>query len=275
MKMNRIGTVVGMAVALTALQVAVCANADQEAKAKNFDGKGTISAINTADRTVTVRNFLRHRTFNLSADCAITVGNKKDATLADLKPRMEVTVGYKNVDGALVANWIKERQEIFTGSIRAIDPKDQSLVLEKRGLNSHFRLGTDCQYFGNNNQPGTLNDLKIGQRVTVHYVRANQGRIAERIEQPAATLVSTLAAIDSLTGTVKTKQMLSEKNFVLADGCKIVIGGKPNGRLSDLRLGEKVAIDYRDADGVLVATRIAPVEAESSATTKPMARAAK
>ncbi len=275
MKTNIMGTVLGIALTATLLHSATLARADQPAEAKGLAAKGTISAVNATDRTVTVSRLLGHRTFNLANDCAISIGNKQDATLADLKPTMQVEVSYVKANGVFVANRIRERQRTFTGSIQTLDPKDQMLVLKRDRLNTHFRIGDQCRFLGRNDQPATLGDLKVGQHVTVRYVKENGVRIAEQIEQPSSTVVGTIEALDAVNGTAKARVMLSSKQFVLASDCTVLNNGKPGGQLRDLRLGEKVAIDYRDVDGVLVATRIAPVEAGSSAMTEPAQRAAK
>ena len=66
---------------------------------------------------------------------------------------------------------------------------------------------------------------------------------------------------------VKAKHLVGVKKFNLADNCKIVISGKSNASLSDLRLGQKLALTYDEVDGVNVVTRIAP--AEGSTGTEP------
>ena len=57
----------------------------------------------------------------------------------------------------------------------------------------------------------------------------------------------------------------------MADNCAIVINGKTDGRLSDLKPDEKLVFSYDEINGVNVVNRIAPAEAppNSVAATTP------
>jgi len=91
--------------------------------------------------------------------------------------------------------------------------------------------------------------------------------VARRIEQTSATYVGTLDAIDASSRMVRAKHLVGEKRFNLADNCKIVVQGKVNASLSDLRLGQKLAFSYDEVDGVNVVTRIGPAEGSATSET--------
>jgi len=57
--------------------------------------------------------------------------------------------------------------------------------------------------------------------------------------------------------------------FNVADNCAIVINGKSDGQLSDLKPNDKLVFSYDEVNGVNVVSRIAPaeVQANSVATT--------
>jgi hypothetical protein len=114
---------------------------------------------------------------------------------------------------------------------------------------------------------GSLEDVKVGHQVTVVYELPGHSPVARAIEQTSATFVGTLNAIDASARTVKAKQLIGDKKFNLADNCEIVVNGKPGGSLSDLRLGQKLALSYDEIDGVNVATRIAPADQSTSTDT--------
>jgi hypothetical protein len=57
----------------------------------------------------------------------------------------------------------------------------------------------------------------------------------------------------------------SFKKFNLADDCPIVVNGKLNGSWSDLRIGDRVSLNYDNEDGVLVANRVSPMTGTVSA----------
>jgi hypothetical protein len=221
------------------------------------ESSGTISAVDVGQRTIKVRQLLFAREYNLASDCAIALGNKTQSTLADLKPGMEVKVRYTDTQGVLVASQIDQAKEIRTGSVKLLDVKDRKLALDEGAFTRRFRVGDDCRFVMEHDKSGSLNDLQVGQRIRVEYVKNGDTLEAIKVEQPNATAIGTLNAIDADADTVKIKNLLSNQKFNLADDCRIVINGKPDGKLSDLRLGQKVAIDYRDVNGVYVATRIA------------------
>jgi Cu/Ag efflux protein CusF len=50
--------------------------------------------------------------------------------------------------------------------------------------------------------------------------------------------------------------MLFAKTFVLGENCSLAVGNKADALLSEFRPGQKVTVNYRDADGVLVADRV-------------------
>ena len=74
---------------------------------------------------------------------------------------------------------------------------------------------------------------------------------------------------------MKAKHLMSNQMFNLANDCRIVIDGNSEGRLSDLRIGQKVAIDYREVDGVYVATRISPAQNSGESAEAHVTRVAK
>lgn len=259
MKTKRMNAVIGATLVVAALQFAAPVSAGDQAGQKQHSTTGTINAVDANQRAVKVKHLLLTRDFNLANDCGIAVGNKTQASMADLKPGMEVDVCYTDADGVRVATRIEQQKVSRTGSIQAMDTKNRMLTLDQGAFTRHFRISDGCRYVMDD-KTGTLNDLKVGQRITISYVKTGDVLEALKIEQPHATFVGTLNAIDADADTVKAKHLLSNQRFALGGDCRIVINGKPDGKLSDLRLGEKVAIDYRDVNGVYVATRIAPAQ---------------
>ena len=92
----------------------------------------------------------------------------------------------------------------------------------------------------------------------------------EPSKKRSLSFVGTVEAIDAETRTLKAEHLLTDRRFHLADDCPIVINGKPDGKLSDIRIGDTVMFNYENVDGVLVANRIAretgPEKPESSQT---------
>jgi hypothetical protein len=126
--------------------------------------------------------------------------------------------------------------------------------------------GDHCNVIIRQDQNRALADLRIGNKVTVSYSSPEGAKVAQRIEQTGETFTGTVEAIDADARTLKAQHLLSEKKFNLAKDCPIVIGGKSDGKLSDLRIGDKLSVYYENIDGVLVATCVAR---DASPPTKP------
>jgi hypothetical protein len=70
------------------------------------------------------------------------------------------------------------------------------------------------------------------------------------------TYSGTISAVNEVDKIVTVHGWLRTKKFVLADNCVLSTGEKRDLALADLRPGQKVEVSYKDASGVLVASRI-------------------
>ena len=107
----------------------------------------------------------------------------------------------------------------------------------------------------------------MGNHVTVTYETPNDTLTARQIAQTSAMFSGTLTAIDLGERTVKAKTLFDTKKFNLADNCAIVLDGKPDGQLSDLRPDEQLEFSYDDVNGVNVVNRIADTKTAPQAVT--------
>ena len=240
---------------LLALTQRVGAAVTSASKPKSF--KGTVTAVDQKEKTFAVRGFWSTKTFHAGDHCKVSLEDKADADLKDLRPGHRVEVSYLANSGVKIASQVAQKNLEFTGHISAIDPADRTFKV-KRGANSEaFVAGDQCKVIIREDRNKALADLRIGQKVTVSYTAPGGPKIAQRIEQTGSAFTGTVEAIDADTRTLKAQHLLSEKKFNLAKDCPIAIGGKSDGKLSDLRIGDKLTVHYDDVDGVLVATSIA------------------
>ena len=223
-------------------------------KDKSF--KGTVTAVDQGQKTVSARDFWGTKTFNVGNTCSVSLADQPSASLADLRPGQKVEVGYKNAQGVPVADRIAQHNLVFTGYISAIDLAKRTLTVKHGTFTRNFAAAANCTVVIKDDDTKALDDLKVGHTVNVIYESPNGSPLARRIEQKSPTFVGTIKAIDAESRTVKAKDLLAEKTFHLANGCQIVAGGKPGGSLSDLRIGDRFAFTYEDTDGVLVVNRI-------------------
>ena len=66
----------------------------------------------------------------------------------------------------------------------------------------------------------------------------------------------TLTGVNARERMVTARKCFVTRTFNAGDKCAVTVVGKKEGVLGELRPGEKVIIDYQDAEGVLVANRI-------------------
>jgi hypothetical protein len=103
----------------------------------------------------------------------------------------------------------------------------------------------------------------------VTYEIPNNKPTAREIAQTSETFTGLLTAIDLNTKTVKATALLDTKKFNLGDNCAIVINGKIDGQLADLKPNDKLVFSYDEINGVNVANRIAPVGTPQATETTP------
>jgi Cu/Ag efflux protein CusF len=246
---------------LLAMTGQVAAAVSSTAKPKSF--KGTITAVDPKEKSVAVRGFWTTRTFNVGDHCKVSLEDNANAELKDLRPGYRVEVGYLENNGVRIASQVMQKNLIFTGNISAIDPAGRILKVKRGGVTETFVAGDHCKVVIREDRNRALADLRIGHKVTVSYSAPGGAKVAQKIEQAGSTFTGTVEAIDADARTLKAQHLLSEKKFNLAKDCPIVIGGKSDGKLSDLRIGDKLSVHYEEMDGVLVATCVAREDASA------------
>ncbi len=249
--------------------------ADDPAVAKKHEKcyTGTVAAMDAPEHTLRVKGFWASRRFNLGDSCAVTLADGSTGATSDLRPGQKVSVDYRNTEGVLVADRIRQIPMRYTGMVKTVDPQTHKLTLHHKMWDKTFALGSDCKVMLRDDKTGTLTDVKPGFHVTVVY-EAPGGRLTAReIDETSARFEGELTALDLTARTVQAKHALgSPKKFNLADDCAIMTNGKPDGHLRDLRPGEKLIFNYEPVDGVNVVTRIAPAGAPEAAMTAQAAK---
>jgi len=240
---------------------AVCAYADGTTAVKEKTYSGTITAVDAKEKVVKVQGYLLTKTFELADKCELKLGDKREASLGDFRPGQRVDVVYKDAGGVLVASRITQELLRFSGEVSAIDRAGRTIAIHDLGLTRTFAMPDELGVVLNGSSRGTLDDVKLGSQVTVVYEIPNNQFVARQIEARSAMYVATLNAVDLPNRTIKAgKSLLGDKKFHLTDNCTIVINGKTDGKLSDLRVGQNYELDYEVVGGVNVVTRIAAVD---------------
>ena len=263
MKTNklRVWMVVCMSVlpATTALRL----SADQVAAAAKPEKTytGMVTSVDPNEHVLSVKKWMMlNKKFNLGDGCAYTfVDNSADA-IGGLRPGQRVRVGYQDAHGVLVADTVAQQPMRYEGTVKAIDPTQHKLLLRVHGLDRTFQIANDCTVLLRNDKLGALGDIQTGNYVTVTYESPNETPTARQIAQTSETFTGSLTAIDIEGKTVKARELFETKKFNAGANCAIVVNGKPDGKLSDLKPNDRLIFSYDEINGVNVVNRIAPAE---------------
>lgn len=226
---------------------------------KTYDGN--ITTVNKDAHTFSVKGLLFSKTFNASKQCKISLQDTTNgaSTFASLQPGQDVEVRYENYDGVLIAHEVDQHDMTYTGHITAIDLNAHKMTI-KHGLMSHsFVLSPECGLTLQGTKAGTLNNLQLGDAVTVTYQSVKGDNVAEKVEAKGAEFTGVIQSMDASNKTIEARDAYGngpDRKFNLADNCSIVINGKTDGTVSNLKAGERVEFNYENEDGILVTTRI-------------------
>ena len=66
-----------------------------------------------------------------------------------------------------------------------------------------------------------------------------------------------ITSLDDKVKVLKAHNYIFSKSFVLGEDCSLMTGDNKSATLSEFRPGQKINVTYRDASGVLIASRVA------------------
>jgi Cu/Ag efflux protein CusF len=220
---------------------------------------GTVVSVDPKESLLDVNGFLfSHKQFNLGDTCTYMIVGQDSGAEDDLRPGQRVAVGYQNVHGVLVADRVTQQPLRDEGMVKAINAKAQTLTLHAGIIDKTFQLPADCAVTLRGDKTGTVGDIQVGDHVTVTYEVPEGKATVREMAQTSATFTGDLTAIDLDQKTIKAKATFSAKKFNVGDDCAIMVNGRPDGKLTDLRPGESLAISYDEVNGVNIVNRIAP-----------------
>src|SRR5438132_573559 len=96
---------------------------------------------------------------------------------------------------------------------------------------------------------------------------SNGKPVAGEIAQTSATFTGTLTGVDLQNKTLKAKAAFNTKTFKVGDDCAILVNGKTDGQLTDLKPNEKLVFSYDEIKGVNIVNRIATLPAPQTEPT--------
>jgi len=218
---------------------------------------GTVTSVDPKEHTLSIQEWTSWRKdFNLGDSCAYVLLDKPAGTINDLRPGEKVMVSYQNAHGVLIADRVKQISMQFEGTVLAINPANHHLTVHWKARDKQLQIADDCNVVLLHQTPGQLTSIRPGDHVTVTYELPDGVATARQIAQTSLEFTGNLTAIDLGEKTVKARAAFETKKFNVADDCTVVINGRTDGRLSDLRPDERLTFSYDEIHGVNVVNRI-------------------
>ena len=253
------------ALALTATSRASADEAEAATAAKHDKTyTGVVVSVDPQEHVLKMKHWLSSKSFNLGNTCDYRLLDNRTGTISDLHPGQKARVEYQNVEGVPVADHFEQFPMRYEGKVEAIDPEKHTLTLHHNALTKTFQIGDGCRVTLRHDKSGTLDNVKPGSLVTVTYEIPNDTPTAQQIAQTSAEFTGSLTAIDLSERTLKAKGMFGSKRFIVVNDCAIVLNGRTDAQLSDLKPGEQLVFSYDDVNGINILNRIAPAGADSS-----------
>jgi predicted RNA-binding protein len=260
-----------MAVCVSILTAATAwtAMADQPAETTTTKSEksysGTVANVDSKEHVLSVKGWaFSKKSFNLSENCVYATLEKNPADIGDIRAGQKVSVNYKDVHGVLIANRVTQEAMEIEGMVKGIDAGNHTLELHRPGTDKFLQIADDCKIVLRDGKVGSFADIKVGNHVNVTYETPDDKMVAHQIAQTSIAFMGSLTAIDLDDRTIKAKSAFATKKFNLADNCAIVINGRMDGQLADLKPNDRLMFSYDEIEGVNVANRIERVETKNA-----------
>ncbi|MGA9777195.1 MAG: hypothetical protein WBS33_02880 [Verrucomicrobiia bacterium] len=143
--------------------------------------EGMVKAIDPATQTLTLHLGVMDKTFQLPADCEVTLRGDKAGTVADIQPGNHVLITYEVPNGKPTARQIAQTSETFTGDLTAIDLDQKTIRAKAMFATKKFNVGDDCAVVINGKPGGKLTDLRPGESLMFSYDNVNGVNVVNRI----------------------------------------------------------------------------------------------
>jgi Cu/Ag efflux protein CusF len=144
---------------------------------------GTVKAIDSASRTLTLDHGAMNKTFLIAEDCSVMLRGNKSGTLAAVKPGHRVSVIYETPNGTRTAREISQTSATFVGKLTAIDLSARTLKAKHVFGTKKFNLAEDCKIMLTARPEAQLRDLRMGDSLAFNYDVVNGVNVVSRIVQ--------------------------------------------------------------------------------------------
>jgi Cu/Ag efflux protein CusF len=149
------------------------------------------------------------------------------------------------------------------GTLKSIDHKKLTFVMtDKNGRDWTFHMGDGIQV-RLNDKASAFDKLKEGDKIYVKYAKDGEKLVASEVDATeSAEATNTRGTIKSIDVN-KNEFVLSDKNgkdwtFRMADDAKVQTSTNKTAKLEDLKVGDKVMVDYTKKGNDFWANKVHP-----------------
>ncbi len=156
----------------------------------------------------------------------------------------------------------KNNGDTWSGTLTAVNAQNNTITGKHLGFSKTFNLGQQCAISAVDKKEASLNDLRPGEKVQVHYQAVDGVLVTDCIAERALHYSGTVHRVDQGARTVTLEQAAlyqpfrSPRSFRLAEDCKVSLANGRNGTMADLHPGDRISIVYELPDRSPVAYRI-------------------
>lgn len=255
--------------------------------------RGVVKAVDPAKNTVTVtvqrEGEKADHTVPVPREARIILLTKEGATLADLKPQMNVAVQLSLDEKSVVAireiqtdrergeREGDERTATVAGVVKALDAANNTITITihrdgQQPMDQTLPLAKEARFVVSGNERAQLADLKPGMRaqlrlsenrrqVVLVLVNANRERelAGDRRERERPRIVGTFKAVaadkNQITITIRGEGRDSDRTLPLGREVKVALGRRENAQLTDIAPGRRVMLTLADDRQTVIAVQ--------------------
>jgi len=207
---------------------------------------GTVKDYNPTNRRIVINNpVIGDITLNLSQTAYVQILNQPSTTLSDVKIGDEVNLwlstDQSTVSIIMVKKIVKYKIENINFSTKQLTLRDDNNKVQNVYINSNVTIQDPSKSYA------TINDLKVGQTITVSYYGTSASKI-----NILETVYGTLQSVDRINNKliIETPDQLivqidTAKNFELYKSKQAIA-------VTALQTGDRISV-MRDKDGYAIA----------------------
>jgi len=145
--------------------------------------EGHVTKLNAEQGSFRIQDGIRHKNFVAGPDCRVLERGQEPVPFAELKEGHLVRVTYLDVGPTNLAVKIEQTSQAATGTLEAMDADARVIRTQRMAKEHNFTLADSCVIMVGPATEGGLKDLKLGDKLLVHFEAMDGVQVANRVER--------------------------------------------------------------------------------------------